>query len=57
MGGNREEALAQVQAEAANTQIVQKHHKFSLLKISERNFTYLFGLAFIGIVIDWLNCT
>ena len=50
-----EEAIARVQAEAANTQGVQKHHKTTLVYIGERIFTYLFGLAFISLVIAWLT--
>ena len=41
MAGNTEEALARVQAEAANAQGVQKHHKSTLDYISERIFTYI----------------
>ena len=50
-----EEAIARVQTEAANTQGVQKHHKTTLVYIGERIFTYLFGLAFISLVVAWLT--
>ena len=50
MTGNTEEAVARVQAEAANAQGIQKHHKNTLVYISERIFTYLFGIAFISLV-------
>ena len=43
MAGNTEEALARVQAEAANAQGVQKHHKSSLDYISERIFLICLG--------------
>ena len=49
MAGNTEEAVARVQAEAAKTQGIQKHHKTTLVYIGERIFTYLFGLAFISL--------
>ena len=39
MAGNTEEAVALVQAEAANVQGVQKHHKSTLDYISERIFS------------------
>ena len=55
MAGNTEEALARVQAEAANAQGVQKHHKSTLDYISERIFTYIFGIAFINLLIAWLT--
>jgi len=55
MAGNTEEALARLQAEAANAQGVQKHHKSTLVYINERIFTYLFGIAFISFVIAWLT--
>tara|TARA_B100000029_G_scaffold159890_1_gene155641 strand:- start:120 stop:431 length:312 start_codon:yes stop_codon:yes gene_type:complete len=55
MAGNTEEALARVQAEAANAQGVQKHHKSTLDYISERIFTYIFGIAFISLLIAWLT--
>ena len=55
MAGNTEEALARLQAEVANDQGVQKHHKSTLVYISERIFTYLFGIAFISLVIAWLT--
>ena len=55
MAGNTEEALARVQAEAANAQGVQKHHKSTLDYISERIFTYIFGIAFIILLIAWLT--
>ena len=55
MAGNTEEALARVQAEAANAQGVQKHHKSTLVYISERIFTYIFGIAFISLLIAWLT--
>ena len=55
MAGNTEEAVARVQAEAANVQGVQKHHKSTLVYISERFFTYMFGIAFISLVIAWLT--
>ena len=50
-----EEAIARVQTEAANTQGVQKHHKTTLVYIGERIVTYLFGLAFISLVVAWLT--
>ena len=55
MAGNTEDAVARVQAEAANVQGVQKHHKSTLVYISERIFTYMFGIAFISLVIAWLT--
>ena len=55
MAGNTEEALARVQAEDANAQGVQKHHKSTLDYISERIFTYIFGIAFIILLIAWLT--
>ena len=55
MAGNTEEALARVQAEAANAQGVQKHHKSTLDYLSERIFTYIFGIAFISLLIAWLT--
>ena len=55
MAGNTEEAVARVQAEAANVQGVQKHHKSTLVYISERIFTYIFGIAFIILLIAWLT--
>ena len=55
MAGNTEEALARVQAEAANAQGVQKHHKSTLDYISERIFNYIFGIAFISLLIAWLT--
>ena len=55
MAGNIEEAVAQVLAEAANAQGVQKHHKSTLDYISERIFTYIFGIAFISLLIAWLT--
>ena len=57
MAGNTEEALAGVQTEAANAEVFQKHHKSTLVYISERIFTYLFGIAFISLVIAWLTAT
>ena len=51
MAGNTDEAVARVQAEAANVQGVQKHHRSTLVYISERIFTYMFGIAFISLVI------
>ena len=55
MAGNTEEALAGVQTEAANAEVFQKHHKSTLVYISERILTYLFGIVFIGLVIAWLT--
>ena len=55
MAGNTEEAVARVQAEAANVQGVQKHHRSTLVYISERIFTYMFGIAFLSLVIAWLT--
>ena len=55
MAGNTKEAVARAQAEAANAQGVQKHHKSTLDYISERILTYLFGIVFIGLVIAWLT--
>ena len=55
MAGNIEEAVARVQAEAANAQGVQKHHKSTLDYLSERIFTYIFGIAFISLLIAWLT--
>ena len=55
MAGNTEDAVARVQAEAANVQGVQKHHRSTLVYISERIFTYMFGIAFISLVIAWLT--
>ena len=55
MAGNTEEALARVQAEAANAQGVQKHHKSTLDYISKRIFTYFFGIVFISLLIAWLT--
>ena len=55
MAGNIEEAVARVQAEAANAQGVQKHHISTLVYLSERIFTYMFGIAFISLVIAWLT--
>ena len=55
MAGNTEDAVARVQAEAANVQGVQKHHKSTLVYISERIFTYMFGIAFLSLVIAWLT--
>ena len=57
MAGNTEEALARLQAEAANSQGVQKHHKSTLVYISERIFTYLFGISFISLVLAWLTAS
>ena len=57
MAGNTEEALAGVQAEAANAQVFQKHHKSTLVYISESIVTYLFEIAIISLVIAWLNAT
>ena len=50
-----EEAVALVQVEAANTLGVQKHHKTTLVYMGESIFTYLFGLAFISLVVAWLT--
>ena len=55
MAGTIEEALARVQAIAANTQCIQKHHKSTLVYISELIFTYLFGIVFISFLISWLT--
>ena len=55
MAGNTEEAVARLQTEAANVQGVQKHHRSTLVYISERIFTYMFGIAFISLVIAWLT--
>ena len=55
MAGNTEEAVARVHAEAANAQGVQKHHKSTLVYIRECIFTYLFGIAFIILLITWLT--
>ena len=55
MAGNTEEALARVQAKAANAQGVQKHHKSTLDYISERISTYIFGITFISLLIAWLT--
>ena len=55
MAGNTEEALAGVQTEATNAEVFQKHHKSTLVYISERIFRYLFGIFYIGLVISWLN--
>ena len=55
MAGNTEEAVARVQAEAANTQGVQKHHKSTLVYISECISTYILGIAFISLLIAWLT--
>ena len=41
MAGNTEEAVAIVQAEAANVQGIQKHHKSSFAYISECIFKSL----------------
>ena len=55
MAGNTEEAVARVHAETENAQGIQKHHKSTLVYISEIIFTYLFGIAFISLVITWLT--
>ena len=55
MAGNNEEALERAQSEAANAQGVQKHHKSTLAYISECIFTYIFGIAFISLLIAWLT--
>ena len=55
MSGNTEEAVVRVQAETANAQGVQKHHLSTLVYLSERIFTYMFGIAFISLVIAWLT--
>ena len=57
MAGNTEEAVARVHAETENAQGIQKHHKSTLVYISERIFTYLFGIAFISLVIAWLTAS
>ena len=57
MAVNTEEAVARVQAEAANAQGIQKHNKSTLVYASERIFTYLFGIALISLVIALLNAT
>ena len=46
-----------MQAEASNALGIQKHHKSTLVYISERIFTYLFGIAFISLVFAWLTAT
>ena len=43
MAGNTEEALAGVQTEAANTEVFQKHHKSTLVYISERFYRICLG--------------
>ena len=55
MARNTEESVARVHSEAANAQGVQKHHKSTLVYKSERIFTYMFGIAFISLVITWLT--
>ena len=55
MAGNTEEALAGIQTEAANAEVFQKHHKSTLVYISERIFRYLFGIALLSLVITWLT--
>ena len=55
MAGSTKEALARVQVEAANAQGVQKHHKSTLVYISECISTYILGIAFISLLIAWLT--
>ena len=55
MAGKTEEAVAGVQAEAANAQDTPKQHKSTLIYISECIFRYLFGIALLSLVITWLT--
>ncbi len=43
MAGTIEEALARVQAIAANTQCIQKHHKSTFVYVSERILRIFLG--------------
>ena len=53
MARNTEEAIARVQAKAANTQGLQKHHKSTIVYLGEHIFIYMFALSFISLVVVW----
>lgn len=54
---NAEEGIAKVQAKAAQKNGLHKHHKWSIQYLDERIYVYVFGIAFLLVLLLWATST
>ena len=55
MGENAESGIASVQAKAAQSEGLQKHHKTTISYLNERIVTFVCIISILGLVVVWMT--